>query len=448
MRASFNRRAARSGWLLGLAALTGLSAPLVANPLPADLAASAQRLGASDVTTSSTANGGTLLGGKLAGRQFAVAFPPDWNGEAVVYAHGYTLPGMSVAVAADPTSAAAPTVLQVAYDEHFAAGHIAYDKSGMAVKSAANNTMMLRDFLAGLHAARIYASGYSMGGNIVMTLLEQHPGAFAGGFAGCGATDGWESQMGHLFDMRAAYNVLTAGTPYALPGNQDVTVSALPMDKPASFPGTADQFALQQSAILVTPALALLKAAAANPSGKEAKIVRYLAEIGGFPADPASFAYPLTVIGLGADDLRASLGGQIYGNRGKVYRAAGMSAAEVAELNRKIQRFSADPAAVAEARRWHQVRGTFRDPLITLHSRLDPLVPYSQAEALGAIARRSGAASRLLQNVAPDTREPLPLGGMDGYVHCGFSKPQVSAMLKSLQGWVHSGKRPAAPVVK
>lgn len=427
-----------------VAASTTVLAAAAAPSVPEDVIAQAQRLGATEVETRRDPVGGMTLTGKLDGNRFAVAFPPDWNGEVVLYAHGYSLPGSSVAVSAQPGGASGPTVLQAAYDEHFAAGHIAYAKAGMGVESAARNTLLLRNLVVGLHAERVYITGYSMGANVVMALLEQHPGAFAGGFAGCGVTDGWESQMGHLYDMRAAYNVLTAGTDYALPGNRDVTASAFSMDVPADFPGTGDQFALQQSARLLMPVIALLKAAEANKNGKEARIVRQLTAIGGFPADPASLVYPLVVVGLGADDLRATFGGQIYGNRGKVYRVPEMTPHEAARFNRQIQRFAAKPAAVALARRWHQVRGTFRDPLVTLHARLDPLVPYSQALALASSARRSGAAVHLVQNLAPDTREPLPLGGLDGYVHCGFSKQQAGDLLLSLQRWAHTGIRPAA----
>ncbi len=424
------------------------AAPDRAAPDAAALAARAARLGAKDVQTRPASGGGLVLGGKLAGRQFAIAIPAAWNGEAVAYAHGYSLPGTPVAVAEDPSAASAPLTLQVAYGEGFAAGHIAYDKAGMGVKTGAINTLKLRDFMSALGARRVYAAGSSMGGNIVMALLERYPGRFAGGVAGCGVTDGWESQMGHLYDMRAAYNALTEGTPYALPGNRDVTVSALPMAVPQDAAAKPEQFVQLQSARIAMPVLGLLKAASEQRDGKEARIVRQLAAIGGFAPDPASLVYPLAIAALGTDDLRATFGGQIYGNVGKVYRPVEMTEAEAAAFNQAVQRFSADPAAVAEARRWHQVQGRFRQPLIAFHNRLDPLVPYSQAEALTQIARRTGATVRLAQYTLPDMHEPLPLGGMSGLVHCGFTRGQLASSLKALREWVSEGRRPALDAVK
>jgi len=382
-----------------------------------------------------------VLGGKLEGRQFALAFPADWTGDALVFAHGYTLPGMPLAVAENPTDkgAGGSGIMGVAYDDGLAAGHSAYDKAGMAVKTGAANTLRLRNFLADLGARRVYVSGSSMGGNIVMTLIEQNPRAFAGAFAQCGVTDGWEREFGQLTDLRAAYNQLTAGTPYALPGVQDVTRSALDIVPPAGTGGDAHRTA--QALRLTAPIVALFKAAEKAPDGPEVRIIRQVASIGGFEPEIGSFFYPLVTLSFGADDLRATLGGQIYGNIGKVYRSDEMTPAEAAAFNRGVQRFAADPAAVAEARRWHQVTGRFTTPLVTLHNRIDSLVPYAHAESLQRIVAAAGNSDRLLQKSAPAVLYPLPIGGK-GYDHCGFTPDEIQNSWRALRTWVESGRRP------
>lgn len=415
-------------------------APTLASYSPT---AQAERLGATEVTARPI-KGGVVLGGKLAGRQFAVAIPDGWAGDALVYAHGYTTPGTPVAVAADPTAADAPQALQVAFEQGLAAGHIAYDKAGMGVKTGATNTLALRDFLVRLGAKRVYLAGSSMGGNIVMALVERHPRAFAGALAQCGVTNGWESQFGQLFDMRLAYDHFTRGTPYALPGERDVTRSALPVLAPPGQEARQAQFGMAQIGRVALPIFALFRAAAADPKGREAAMIRKIAALSGFEPEVASFAYPLVVISLGADDLRATLGGQVYGNIGKVYASAELTAAEAAALNRDVQRFAADPKAVAEARRWHQVTGRIRIPLVTMHNVVDSLVPYSQAEALTRIVRRAGSGKWVMQYGVPATREPLPVGGVEGYTHCGFSREQVGTALSRLTHWVRTGQRPPA----
>ncbi len=400
--------------------------------------------GAAKVDARPMDEAGLLVTGELDGRSFSIAIPEGWNGDAVVYAHGYSLPGTPTAVAANPAAPDAPIMLQAAFGEKYAAAHSAYDKAGMGVESGAAASLRLRELLVQIGAKRTFAAGFSMGGNIVMTMIEQRPDAFDGAFAGCGVTDGWETQMGPIFDMRAAYNVLTSGTPYALPGIQDVTASALPMAPPADFQGSAEQFVEQQAARIAAPILALWSAAVKAPQGPEARIVRQLVAIGGFPEDVASLLYPLVIISLGTDDMRATFGGQFYGNREKAYRPVEMNDAEAAAFNAAVQRFDGDIDALARARRFHQVSGTFRKPLVAVHNRLDPLVAYAQAEALTRHARNGGTEALLLQYALPDVREPLRFG-VEGLAHCGFTKPQMAEALGLLRTWVIGGQRPHAP---
>ena len=400
--------------------------------------------GAAKVDARPMDEAGLLVTGELDGRSFSIAIPEGWNGDAVVYAHGYSLPGTPTAVAANPAAPDAPMMLQAAFGEKYAAAHSAYDKAGMGVESGAAASLRLRELLVQIGAKRTFAAGFSMGGNIVMTMIEQRPDAFDGAFSGCGVTDGWETQMGPIFDMRAAYNVLTSGTPYALPGIQDVTASALPMALPADFQGSAEQFVQQQSARIAAPILALWSAAVKAPQGSEARIVRQLVTIGGFPEDVASLLYPLVIISLGTDDMRATFGGQFYGNREKAYRPVEMNDAEAAAFNAAVQRFDGDINALARARRFHQVSGTFRKPLVAVHNRLDPFVAYAQAEALTRHARNGGTEALLLQYALPDVREPLRFG-VEGLAHCGFTKPQMAEALGLLRAWVIDGQRPHAP---
>ncbi|ALH81559.1 alpha/beta hydrolase [Sphingopyxis soli] len=440
--------------LLVLATPAALSAeelqPAALTTAQSVLAADARKLGATDIATFAAPDGGFILAGKLAGDQFSVAIPAKWNREALLYVHGYSTPGTPVAVAVDPLAkgTGASGVLLEAYRDGYAAGHSAYDKPGMGVQTATENTLRLRDFLAKLGAKRFLVAGTSMGGNITLSLIEQYPKAFAGALSSCGVTDGWESLFGQLIDMRAAYNLLTEGTPYALPGEQDLTRSALPMDPPAGEAATSEAFRWGRIGQIAMPVLALAQAAQANPAGREARIMKQVASIGGFEPEPASIAFPLVTATLGMDDLNQTLGGNIYGNMGKVYASPEMTPEEASAFNAKVQRIVADPRAVANARHWHQATGRFRVPLVTIHNRIDSLVPYAQSEALGRIVKAAGNEKRLVQYTVPGTKAPLPVGGVEGYTHCGFSPEQSAAAWEALRGWVETGTRPAVDAVK
>lgn len=414
------------------------------------LSARAKSLGATEVAAKPAPNGGTTLTGKLGGAQFALVFPAAWKGEGLLYAHGYSTPGTPVAVATDPVEKGpGGGLFRPVYDQGFAVGHSAYDKAGLGVETAVRNTKRLRDFLTALGGKRIYVVGDSMGGSIVVTLLELYPRAFAGGLARCGVVDSWKTLLGQLTDMRLAYTVLTRGTPFALPGEQDVRLDALSSVPPAGTPETqATAYVWSRMGQVAQPPLALWTAAQKNPDGPEARIVRQVTAIGGFDYDAASLAYPLVTTALGASDMAATAGGWIYDNRKKHYTAPGMTAQEEATLNVQIQRVRAAPEAIAYLTRWHEATGRISTPLITMHNRIDSLVPYAQETAFEAKVRRNGRDRFLAAYAVPPTRAPLPIGGIEGYTHCGFSPAQAMAGWNALRQWVETGRKPGPDAVK
>ncbi|KQS02240.1 hypothetical protein ASG11_15850 [Sphingomonas sp. Leaf357] len=434
-----------------------IAVPLAAQTAPATgptaaqdaLAAKARANGATDLTTRPAPGGGVTLVGKLKGDQFAVSFPTGWKGDGLVYAHGYSTPGTPVAVSEDPvTASTGGGLMRFAYEDGVAVGHSAYDKDGLGVETGTRNTKRLRDFLVKLGARRVYAAGDSMGGGIVVTLLETYPRAFAGGLARCGVVSSWKTLLGQLYDMRAAYNFLTKGTPYALPGEQDIRRSALSPIPPAGTTTDAKIYGWGQLTRVATPVLALFAAAKKDPAGHEARILRQVAAIGGFDVDPGSIAFPLVTAALGAEDMATTTGGQPYGNIGKVYANDTMTAQEADALNRGIQRVAASPGAVAYLTRWHEASGRIAVPLVTMHNSIDSLVPYAQEVAFAKTVAKAGSSARLAPYAVPPLRAPLPVGGVEAYTHCGFTPEQTKAAWSALRDWTETGKRPAADAVK
>jgi len=427
-------------------ALAAASVWLAAGPVAAQTAtgtdqaayvALATAAGAQAVALSPRADGGVIVGGTLDGRQFALAIPKGWNHQALLFAHGYTMPDSPVAVSTDPVDKdPALGLLKTAYGQGFAVGHSAYDKAGVGVEAGAKATLRLEGLAERLGARRTYVAGGSMGGSIVMALIEQHPKTFAGALSACGVTLGWEQEIGGLIDMRAAYNYFTRGTPYALPGEQDLARSALPTLPPAGSTTPPATFQTMQVIKMASPLLRLFTDAGRDPHGAAAAIIRKVSSLSPFDPDPAAFVFPLVTASLGMDDMRATFGGNVYGNRGKTYASPALTADEAAALNREIQRIDADKAAVAYARVWHQTDGRFSVPLVAVHNQIDPLVPYAQAVGLEARVTAQGDPRRLTLITVPPMRAPIPGSGMTGYVHCGFTPEQMSTAWSSLRAQV------------
>lgn len=427
---------------------TGSPAAFAPSPLQAALLDRARAAGATELAPAGGPAGGMILHGKLDGRAFVLAIPANWGGETMLFATGYATPGAVAGVPADPVAKdPGGGLFQYAYGEGIALGIPAYDKTGIATQSATARTMRLRGLTLKLGATRLYAVGGSMGGGTVLSLIEHHPDGFEGAVAMCGVTQGWLALAQQMADMRAAYNLLTEGTPYALPGEKDVTRSALPVVPPAGSTIPGDTFREQQKMKLLSPILSLFQAAKRAPDGKEARIIRQVAAIGGFAPDAAALAAPLYSSALGMDDIAATMGGIPVGNLRKTYAPPEMSAAERRAFNRRIQRFRADPRAVAYAREWHEATGRFRTALVTVHQTIDSLVPYSQAEALARIVAKAGNGARHVHYAVPPTRFALP-GGLDGYTHCGFTPQQNIAAFEAMRAWVRTGNRPGPEAVK
>jgi pimeloyl-ACP methyl ester carboxylesterase len=401
-------------------------------------AAQAAAGGAQGVSVTPRADGGVLIGGRLDGRQFAVAIPKGWNHQSLVFAHGYSTPDSSVDVSKDPVAQDPGLgVLATAYGQGFAVGHSAYDKAGLGIEAGVKATLRLQQFLVSLGATRSYVGGGSMGGNIVVALIEQHPDTFAGGLSACGVVDSFETVVGGVVDMRAVYNDFTRGTPYALPGEQDIARSAVPTKPPAGSTTPAAVFQFQQTQRLAAPIQKLFADAEREPEGPAAAIVRKVASVSGAAPDPGSFLFPIVTAAMAMDDIRATAGGAIYGNRNKHYAGGALTAAETTALNKTIQRMDADPAGVSYIRRWHTASGEFRTPLVAIHNQIDSLVPYSQTLGLEAKVAAHGDPKRLVLITVPAVRMAIPGLGVTGYIHCGFDPKQMAdawATLRRMTG--------------
>ncbi|MFT4197422.1 MAG: hypothetical protein QM601_05845 [Pseudoxanthomonas sp.] len=423
-----------------LALLGACVGRLPLTPAQDALVQAARANGASDVRAVAREDGGLQLGGELAGKQFALVFPEDWNRQAALFAHGYSAPGSPVAVAADPMAAGNDPqgAFRTPYSQGFAVGHSAYDKAGMDVRGAVENSHRLAQLLARLGSTRTYLIGASMGGNIVVALLDKHPQDFAGAIAGCGVVGDWPAEIGWLDDVRAVYDYFTRGTGYELPGRKSLARSALASP---SF-GPLRMWNMKRVA---GPIYALFEAAQAHPGGAESRIIDNVAAVAGTPRDPAAFVLPIMTVALGMDDLNATFGGAVAGNVGKVYHSPYLDQAGNARLNAGIERVAADPAAVARAAQWYKASGRIGVPLLSIYNTTDSLVPSALHEdMLRAAVAAAGNEQWLLQRPLPPMKVPLPASKLQGLAHCGFTDAQIAGAWNDLRRWVETGQRPPA----
>ena len=95
-----------------------------------------------------------------------------------------------------------------------------------------------------------------------------------------------------------------------------------------------------------------------------------------------------------------------------------------------MARFTAHPSAVSEIARWYAPSGRLDMPVLTLHTRRDPVVPVRHEAAFAGGVDAAGSSGLLLQRIP------------DRFGHCAFPLAEKLAAVNDLATWVRSGVRP------
>jgi len=328
---------------------------------------------------------GTLPSGALS----RICVPIGWNGQLVVFAHGY-VPVFAPLSFTDLSLADNTSLPDVVQSLGFAFATTSYRQNGLAIVEGVDDIRQLvakftNDFGTPI---RSYITGASEGGLVATLLAEKSPDLFHSGFALCGPIGSFQAQINYIGDFRVLFD-------YYFPG---------------LLPGTA---------IDIPPALmagwftVYVPAITAALTASPAKAVELL-KVASAPYDPN---VPATVINTALDllrynvfatsDAQLKLGGNPYGNRNRWY----FGSKNDLLLNTRVARFTAAPAALLSLRNY-QTSGELSIPLVTLHTTGDDIVPVTQ-ELLYLLKFDASARGRFL---------PLPVFR---YGHCTFTGSEV-----------------------
>ena len=332
--------------------------------------------------------------GELAGAPYRIEIPGAWNGELVVYSHGYDLPDGKPF----PIDARFQKALRDGFvGRGFAFVQSVYAAEGWAVKEGVEDTEILRRHFVARHGQpkKTWITGHSMGGLIAALSLERYPEAYAGGIAFCPvlapAAEFFESS---LFDLLAAFDFL-AGRNAGLP----------PLADPASPPVTPEALA---AALAKSPAAAAILAARFGLRAEDVVSI------------PAFYQ------GIW-QNLVGRAGGVPVDNSNTVYAGFGDDAA----FNRGVRRIAGDAAAELYLERYGTPTGRLQDPLLVIHTTYDPIVPPAVASRYDQLATLAGNKERVRYRFVV----------ADG--HCNFSSEDTQKAFELLREWQTSGQPPA-----
>src|SRR5262249_52221632 len=117
--------------------------------------------------------------GELGGAPYRIDIPASWNGELVMYCHGYR--GAPVRFDARAPDAMVQAFAPIGY----AVAQSGYSAGGYAVREAVQDTEALRLLFVQRFGApkETWLTGSSLGGSVTMMLMETRPTTYAGGLA-------------------------------------------------------------------------------------------------------------------------------------------------------------------------------------------------------------------------------------------------------------------------
>jgi pimeloyl-ACP methyl ester carboxylesterase len=282
-----------------------------------------------------------------------------WNGDLVIWAHGYVEVTRPVAIPEEQLCLGGTfCVPDITNALGFGFITTSYRMNGM-VTTGVEDVVELVDLFTAAHGAprRVYLVGASEGGLVTTLGAERRPDVFDGGLAACGPIGDFHRQIDYYGDFRVLFD-------YFYPGLMPGTPMSIPDDLIANF---ETFFSDTVVPVVFDPAnvgllIQLQKTTHATYD----------------PNDPASQVKTLHD-GLwynvfATNDIIAKLGGVPFDNIGRMYRGSNDDAA----LNAAVARIAADPGALATADALFATTGVLHKPLVTLHTTMDQQVAFVQ----------------------------------------------------------------------
>ena len=385
---------------LFLLVVAGLGAPPVKAEKPPQYFVDETKLPFTALTGTTT----TRLWGVQGGAGYRIEVPANWNGELVLYAHGFRGGGLELTVSNPP-------IRRYLVEHGFAWAASSYATNGYDVTQGVKDTHDLGTRFNGLVAnpSRVYFTGTSMGGHITGVAIEQYPNAYDGAMPMCGVM-GDNTLFDYFVDNHLAAHALAGlDVPYPFPANYSSTIVP------------------QLKTLFGTPFPSTL-----TPLGqKYAGVVENLSG-GRRPMFDPGFRFAPT-----GGNFLLSLGGGAPGTRTNidtVYQIdsdPALSAEEIA-LNASIRRIDLDPQARREQglAGVPAISGSFSMPVLSMHTLGDLFVPFSMEQIYARRAAANGAGDRLVTRAIRDIN------------HCGFNTTEMERGFADLVNWVGTGVKP------
>jgi pimeloyl-ACP methyl ester carboxylesterase len=342
---------------------------------------------------SSAAETGTREIGSINGVAYRIDVPEHWNRGLVLYCHGYAL---SLPVFKDEPPS---RMERIFLDKGYAVAQSAYAETGWDIDDAVRDTEALRNHFTDRFGKPVhtYVAGHSLGGYLVLVLMETKPRHYDGGLALCAPLAPAEWFMSRrAFDLRVVFDYYF---PNLLP---DPTCISASFDM---------NNARTQVASAVTD----------HPSSA-AELLRY-----GRLRTTEDLVDAVLFFTEVLKDIEHRAGGNPFDNSNTIYEGTSNDK----DLNDGVRRYQSSPTAAAFLRQHYTPTGYIRQPLVAIATTYDQYVPDWVTNAYET-------------SLQPNSRDLFVQRYVNGSGHCDIPIASIAAGFQSLSTWREKGIRPEA----
>ena len=347
---------------------------------------------------------------------YDVEVPARWNGDLVMYAHGFR--GQGTVLTVDPPPFGLREKLVA---EGYAWAASSYYDNGYDVRAGVLSTHDLADFFQELvdEPNDVFLVGVSMGGHVTGRSVEQFPEFYAAAMPMCGVLGD-----NHLFDVFVDQNLVAqdlAGIS-DYPATADYLTTKVPqIEAKLGLTGLLPTGSPTTSAGLQYRSIVIDRTGGDRPGAANAFSFWY------------SFHFPFTLWAPDNGGTLAQNPGRLGTNVGTVYAPNAPF-----DVNGTVTRVApADPVSRASRRLTAspQIAGRPNVPVLSLHDLGDLFVPFSMEQFYAANAAAHHRSRFVVQRA-------IRAAG-----HCEFSASEAGAAWDDLVAWQHGGPRPGGDAV-
>lgn len=368
--------------------------------------------------------GATTYTGIDDGQAYRIEVPDDWNGELVVYAHGFR--GTDLEVYVD-----SPQLREHFVEQGYAWAASSYQTNFYDVEQGVEDSHDMIARFAELvpesdELGQVIMHGPSMGGHITGVAIERYPASFDAAYPVCGVLGDLA-----LFDYFIDANVTAAA----------LTDTEIGYAEYAADPSDYGKIVDEQ----IEPELFTSRPTKPTPTGQTWAAAVQQRSGGNRPGFAGAFGYwnafgfdPIPQVpflfgvypGLSAGTAGVA-DGNVAGNRDTVYQLDDNPALSAAEqtLNADVLRVDEDPTASGIP----TIVGDPDVPVLSLHGLGDLFVPFSMEQ--------------IYADEAQDNDKPFVSRAIRSTEHCDFSDGELAKGFDDLARWTVTGRPPAGDPV-